>query len=652
MNSLHHVVWLAGLGCGAVALSCSGEPFCEDTQTCAAGAAGATGDAGSVDSNEAGAAATAGEGGSAGQLGEGAAGAGVIVGEGGSSGQPGQGLAGNAGTDAGAGGDGGLPIDCTADADCDDGQGCNGLEACSAGACVAGEGVECPSGMQCSEADAASCAFTSDAPWVVYAGSEQTPGLREGWAVKLDLVGNMDPIKHSPALEPGYAVVGPALEADASWSPDAKTLLLSTARNSSDDQQTYAVRFGAGLPQAPVKLSGRLPKSSVHPAAWSPQGDAVALWRDDGLYVVDYPPAGVPEPKLLTEAGFAVTNFWWKAPSELIVVSRNAATKKANISLSKRGPSGWSSENIESDLALVARFSGYAELSPDASTLIYQTEAADLSRALYAIETVVGAAAKKLSALHRAYVVFAPNSSRFSLLEEDPVYPVHTSVWWGEGAAYSATPVPVQAGIPLALEMVYAAWSQDSSRMLYYRDSDVGRQLMMYQNTPKLLTPLDKDRQRVSLELPSWSPGTKWLAVDTQADAYSDVAFKILTVADLGKRKEIQVSPQDHAFRAPTFSSGDEFLVYTTGTTGGGINDASYVDLRSGLNSRKTLPGPGAIGTYPGRFVRGTTAFIYTRSTELGGVCLYFDLAGKEDAPLQVNRAYGAYACGVQPAPR
>jgi hypothetical protein len=174
----------------------------------------------------------------------------------------------------------------------------------------------------------------------------------------------------------------------------------------------------------------------------------------------------------------------------------------------------------------------------------------------------------------------------------------------------------------------------------------------MYQNSPKLVTSLGKDGPRVSLELPSWSPGTKWLAVDTQTTPTSEVSLKLLTVADLSKTKELQALPQDFAFHAPSFSSGDEFLVYTTGTTGGGSNDASYVDLRAGLNSRKNLPGPGAVSTYPGRFVRGTTAFIYTRHTQDGGVCLYFDLAGREDEPLQVNREYGTSACNVQPVPR
>jgi hypothetical protein len=643
MNLSYRLAWVGALGCAVVVTACSGDPFCQESRTCQSNGAAEGGGAG-VAADEP----------LAGSEGEALAGA------------SGQG-AGGIGTEPGAAGEGGsgeiLPVDCVTDDDCDDGKACNGFESCSANKCQAGEAVECASGMKCSEAAEASCQFPSDAPWVVYTGDEDADATFDLWAAKLDLLGKMAPVKLSPTLAKGYSVVPPnGYAADGMWSPDSKTLLFTGAKGSLAPT-TYAVHFGAGLPDAPLTLSQGQPIAATLPigSPWSADGKAITVAMDDGLYIVDYPPVANVAPQKVTNPGFLPTNVWWKSATELVHVSWNAATSTADILVSTRGQAGWTTTPIKSSVALIARQFGYAEISPDRNVLMYYTAASEVGgRALYAIKTVPGSVANKVSGANTAYAIVAPNSARYALFEDDNSTLTTISIGTG-GVDTVRKRMSLGTVSSFSLYFAYGPWSPDSSRLLYFVDSTwadttTARQAAIYTvgattNPPAIENVTDA--QQLNLYYPSWSPDGKWIAAVTRTSANSDMTLKLISAADPTQTRDLDTVAPSHEFSTPLFSANSQFFFYTKGVSNAATSyEAGYLDLSTGLNanSKAVPPGQGTFSLFSGKFVPRTTAFVYQRNTVGGGVCRYLDMADATTV-VQLEQQGSASGCNVQPPP-
>ena len=88
-------------------------------------------------------------------------------------------------------------------------------------------------------------------PWIVYRADDDTPGVSEAYALKRDLVGQMEPIKLNDPLEPGWDAKG-----GGGWAPDHQLYTFSIRQRSPYRNVIELVYFGDGLPRKAQRLDG------------------------------------------------------------------------------------------------------------------------------------------------------------------------------------------------------------------------------------------------------------------------------------------------------------------------------------------------------------------------------------------------------------
>lgn len=608
------VKWLglAVVAAGAAsAFACSGAEFCQESRTCPSSEDAAAGSAGAPDV-ESGGSASANEGGAGAQV-------------------------------SSAGGDGGQPQStvgnpCTKDSECDDKDSCTGAETCVDGACVAGEAVECPSGLQCSAAKNNACVFASDAPWIVYTAAVDTPGVNELYAIKSDLIGVADAVKISPPLATGWQLNGVA-----NWSDDGSRLAIGIGSPQLKRVESYLVRFGDGLPERPLALTDGMPASTLSNVSWSPSGKLLALVRDDGVHAVEVNEDGKVSEALASGAGYTATSVWIKSDNELIFYGKGIVSGKFGFYLAQRSGSIWSQQLIAAVPKLNAAYA-----SPDRSILGYLVIESPSNQMTFWILEAMAASTPKILIGPAADLAFAPSHDGARLLQCSTNGATgKTDVRGGERSDLFGLPL-LEGGVGLSASQILplapaSPWAPDSSSAFLFQDSGVGRQLVMHQ--PNAASPWSAlpFHQLTNDLWPVWAPDSTLLALPTRAEANSDAELT-LVAADGTTNQDID-SVAGGSFRMFGFSSGAELFAYAKGTGSAAIN-AYYVDLRGGIDA-PLVPAPIDDPIDWLTFATRGTGAIYSRAGK--GDCHYLDLAASPPtSPVAINGGKPVVSCSFQ----
>ena len=602
--------------------ACGGEEFCEESRTCDGDPVGASGAAG-AEGKPAGAGATGVEPGEGGQAG------GAMMASGGEGGQEPSPI--------------GMP--CTDDLECDDGDSCTGTEACVSGVCEAGQAVECGPGMECSAEQDNACVFSSAAPWIIFTSDDETTGVLEAFGVKADLVGQMDPIKVSPALDAGWrASHVPA------WSPDGSAFVLITSNQANTQTKAYLIRLGDGLPAVPVELTDGMSASKITVVSWSPGGGLLAITRDDGLHAIDISDVGSVTHARVSTDSYDQINGWAKSDAELVYTARNIATTKSAITLAVRNGNAWTLHPLVSGLTMLGSVA-----SRDRSVIAYSVDNGSNLRTLWTLEAVMGSRPVHIVGPARDLAFYpSPDLSKYLMATTADVQ-ANSDVFGGVISTLSAPP-SVKADVLLFASDILGAtfegpWSPDSSRAAIFQKgtlSQFARQLVMYQPgaaEPWQVYP-EQQASRNDGE-PVWSPSSELMALPTRTAAASSVTLTL--VASPTSKLDLDTVPSAGRFRVEGFSAAGEYMAYYK-SSDGVTQDGAYVDLRQGLaNAGPAVPLPG-VGSISGIDLATTTLdLVYVR----GSKCHYLDLSGDDAAaPAPVNRNGSVNRCIFQRLPQ
>jgi hypothetical protein len=593
--------------------SCSGDEFCGDSRTC-------------PDDNPA-------------QAGENAGGSGATGGTDAAAGSNGDVAGGGSDVTPADGGAAGAPPStvgnpCTTDAECDDKNSCTGTEMCVDGQCAAGTAVECPAGLVCSAAKDDACVFKGTAPWIWY--TADTAGVTELYGVKSDLLGTMTPVKLSAELAAGFQVngsVGP-------WSPDGSAAVFTIANAGPTKAESYLVRFGDGLPDAPVQLTKGMSASKTSAVSWSQSGKALLIARDDGPHVVDIAADGTVTQSRVGSEGYDQYVVWLKNDNEVVYYARNVITTKTSVNLAVRSGNAWTKQTLIADIGTPYLKSK----SPDGGLAAYITSDAQNLQTLSTLEATEGAKPTKIAG--PALVVWSypsPDVSHYVLATTDKVSG-ETTVFGGAASTLSAPPTLKQhltIGATGSLGYTFEGpWSPDSSRAAVFQNgASFGKQLVMYEPSAATAWQPVPVTQAVNDGPGLWSPDSKTFALPSRTSAVSDVALTLVESPGYVKRDFDSVTSASSFYIGP-FSAGGELFVYSKSAVG------YYIDLRKGLTEAPDpIAIPGAMGSRD--FAGQGTDFVYVRGAEN---CFYMDLAAGND-PVQVNEAGTVSFCGFQKLP-
>lgn len=598
-----------------VAFACSGEPFCDESRTCAvttvAGQAGAR-----SNDNEAGAGATD-EGG---------------ANSGGSS---------NSASNAGAGGEPPSTVGnaCAKDAECDDTDSCNGTEKCVDGVCAAGQAVKCPAGLVCSAKQNNACVFPSAAPWIVYAADADTAGVVEAYGVKSDLLGTMKPVKLSPKLASGWQVTS-----IANWSPDGSAAIITIGNTQLKHVDSYLIRFDDKLPTAPIFLTEGMSVSAQSRVTWSASGKTLMILRDDGLHALSVASDGNLTQALASGSSYAVNDGWLKNDDELLFYGKNVVSAKLGFYLAARGPSSWSQKLIAevADEAVAAP-------TPDGALLGYLTlDAQNNQQSFWVIETIAPSTPHKLAGPASTLSFTTSADASQMLLAVTNGATGKTAISGGTRAQLLALP-SVQSNVALLSGDIFpdypaTPWAPDSSRAVAFQASAVGKQLVIYQpGDAEKWHPLSLSQLKTD-PFPVWSSDSSTLGLTTKTAADSSISLTLVTSPDY-VAKDFDQTASAGAIKLFGFSAGREFFAYAKGT-GGPVTDGYYLDLRSGVAK---APAPLSIDDPIDWLAFGSTgtAALYARTGKKD--CNYVDFgASVPDAVSPVNDGKAVVACSFQ----
>lgn len=610
------LVWI----CTGLGLACSGEPFCEDSRTCGGSSTGGAGNAGEASGGQQ----------SAGQ------------GEGG-------GLSGSGGAGDGGAGDGGTaPIDalasaCTTDDDCDDLDSCTGIEACVGGVCGAGEAVECPVGMECSAEQDDACVFSSAAPWIVYVADDETSGLAEAFAVKSDLLGQMEPVKISAELDAGWEVdgVGP-------WSPDGSAVVLGVHSQAEQSYRAYAVRFADKLPEPAILLTDGMAASRSQGVSWSPSGQSLLVTRDGGLYAVRFAPAEAVSHARVTPGGFSAVSGVLRDDQQVVWVGQRDATQKWQIARALDQGQGWVQDVLVTEQPLEG-----ARLVPNTNLAFYVTlEGSD--RYLYSLETSTAAKPTQLAGPVASVALAGSPDFSYVMVAVSLDGARDTALY--AGPVGSAAPLSLlKDHIPLLPNEVISpngsSFSSDGSiASLFQAGSKAGlRQLVLF----------DRSSSQPWMALPApqglndggalWSPDSTLVALSTRTylDSYHKLA--IVSLPDQVVHELATITRDELPWDLARFSGDSQLFFYVYGPPE--ARRGAYIDLRSGIDAAVVRGDLGAIFQSWSLPAHGTDA-LFVAGPEAQRDCFYLDLSAEGAAePVRVNGAGTTYACGFQQLP-
>jgi Tol biopolymer transport system component len=547
-------------------------------------------------------------------------------------------------TSVDAGGDGGQPPTtvgnaCTTDAECDDESSCTGVEKCVDGACAAGEAVQCPAGLVCSDAKDNACVFAKATPWILYRADEKTKGSYEVFGMKPDQIGVMDPVKISPDVSAGTTFNDPT-----SWSPDGSLLALVSVNAAQTEQQSYLVRFGDRLPETPFHLTKGLAASNTTQTLWSPSGKALALVRADGVHLFDLTDLGNITHARASGDAYTATNAWIKSDNELIFYGKNAVSGKFNFVIATRSGGSWTQQILVADVPKLAG----TFASPDRSLLSYVTIDAGNNLTLFVVETAIGSKPTKLAGpAPLIYGGVSPDTSHVLLA----ITTTQTDVRGGTLAEVANLPV-VKAKLTLTAQDVMGAqpegfWAPNSSAAAVFQDGELGRQLVLYQPAgqvpwhPIALTQATNDRG------PLWSPDSKALSLPTRTSVASALHLTLVSPTD-DAIHDVDSVPSGGAYAMGPYSAAGDFFVYVKTTSAAPATEGYFVDLRQGVaKASQPVAIPGALGARD--FASTGAELVYVRDAKS---CAHIDLAAAAPEPKQVNKAGTVLGCTFQKLPK
>lgn len=616
--------------CTTVGAACSGTPFCEDSRTCEPSAAGAAGDASSagVESQPSGGGADGTPAGGASMTGDGVGAAGAVSEDG----------------NAGAGGTGAIEpvgMPCEADEECDDQDSCTGVEACVDGICQAGEAVECPVGMECSAEQDDACVFSSEAPWIVYRGGIEYGALLDAFAIKADLLGQMEPVKLNPEIEDCEQVFDIGY-----WSPGGSTAVV-TVDHCDGYLQAYAVHFGDKLPEAAVHLTEGMSVSQSNFVRWSPSGKTLLISRDDGLHAVDYVPGQPVVESRVSEPGFTALDGTFKSDDELVWVGRSTATGKSRISRAVRQGETWVQDPLVSDVLMI-----WGGPVPGGALAFYVAqEQSQLS--LFQLETVSGAQPLKIAG--PAYQLAPAGSPDFTYLmvATSASAAKNSTIFAGELASAAALPILKQnvALYPTDILQNINPFAPDASLAALFQAGTFGRQLVL--SNPRgganKWTPIAAEQASASDGAVLWSPDSKLVALPTRTSATSAFKLSLVDASDHQKRDLDTIAEEDLLWSRAQFSPEGEFFFYMYGYSTWG--HGAYVDLRDGL-AAATVHDVGDALTGWSLPSKGTDLVYVQTNVDSKFDCFHLELSGEGVAePVKVNGDGYAISCSFQPLP-
>lgn len=624
------LVW----ACSVVGAACSGTPFCEDSRTCAPSSAGSAGDAGSGDAGTP----SGGElNGSSGGGGAPTAGAGPGAAEAGSA---------NDESGAGAGGSGNLdPVGtpCETDDECDDQDSCTGVEACVDGICEAGEAVECPVGMECSAEQNDACVFSSRAPWIVYIGNDEKPGYFEVFAVKSDLLGQMDPIKISPEPEDDWVVVDMG-----NWSPDGSDAVFRTYQNGTGYIRLYAVHFGDGLPEAAIHLTEGMSVSVEGWVNWSPSGQAGLVIRDDGLHVVDYVPGQPIVETRVSPPGFTELDGSLKNDDELIWVGRSSVSQKSQIARAVRQGQIWVQDPLVTDLSMV-----WGGPIPGGALAFYMTQEQG-KVSLFELETVMGAQPVKIAGPANDIAPAGSHDFTYLMIATSASTAKDSTIFGGGFASASALPILKEhvALFPHDVLQNLDPFAPDVSQAALFQAGSFGRQLVLFDpHGAGKWTPIAVEQTSANDGQVLWSPDSKLLALPTRTSAGSAFKLTLVSALEYGKRDLDTIQPGELPWGLAKFSPEGEFFFYAYGPTGEERRGA-YVDLRRGISGATVHEAEGTSFRSWSLPRKGTDALYLQGDGFTALDCFHVSLSGEvASEPVRVNGGQFASACTFQPLP-
>lgn len=511
---------------------------------------------------------------------------------------------------------------CTSDVDCDDGQACNGVEACTAGSCVAGEPIECAEHLACVEADGGSCVFTDESPWVIYTADDDTVAQTEIYAVKRDLIGKMTPIKLNGELEAGSEVER------YSWSLDRRLLALSIW-NGEQYTKTEFVYCGAGEPRQVATTSG----GSVD---WSSSAHQVAVCSPSGVILLDYAEDGQLSPVFSWEGPTeSYPHGAWSKSNDFVFGAKVAAANVSRLYTTSHDSGKWEVRQLTEVVGL-----GQLRVSPSEPELLYSLVTPDsIDSPLYALGTAMGSEPKLLAAEANSSVQWSQDGRQYLLLlgQQTEV----RKVLLGEGGVLAGRTTQLAPTNSIR----WASFAPDGRQILMYQPlPGWGQDVDVLDPTVRTDTAIRSITRMGTRDYLTSSTGTDFV-VGPYRDA--DTTRPNLRLFPLkGNSSQLDEASDGEQIYSPTVSPHGYFVSYLKGIVGN--YQGYYVDLRYGAlwgYKPMRLPGEGRVLT--SSFDAAGTSLYYILERENGArECWYLDLSGQVAAePRKVSREGRARFC-------
>lgn len=503
---------------------------------------------------------------------------------------------------------------CSTSQDCDNGLLCDGEETCVAGACSAGEPLECDTHLTCSDAEG-KCVFTDTSPWVVYQADDDTPGVAEVYAVKRDLVGKMEPVRLNDELTPGWSGAW-----TGEWAPDHQMYTFSVCQLSPYHCAIELVYFGHGLPGKARRLEGEA-------LLWAPSRQAFAINGINGVSIYEYSGEGDYK-QVFSAVGGSVPDCApkWTIRDELVFAGTSPKTKKPGLQRALRDGSVWRATTLIEEVDL-QQF----EVRPDGTELVYRPHTDESSLPpLYVIQMEEGSEPQVLAKAGNHSFRWSPTGTGFLLLEGDAGA---TKAYLG-GRAYNAVLMQLEP-----------------TKVVSYGDfTPNDRDILLWE--PKGASGFDVKRLGYENEVggglvtsAATVGGLIWAAdgdLGVTTSTESNSAEQALTAFSLNGRRPTETLdsiPSAGSYENVVVSAHSEFVAYKKGVFP--KFDGAYVDLRYdslGSHAPKRLPGEGSVDSL-GFDSSGTGLYYVLEKASGAHECFYLDLSGQvAKPPVKISR--------------
>lgn len=488
--------------------------------------------------------------------------------------------------------------------------------------------------MQCSDALGGRCVFTDDSPWVIYQADDDTPSVAEVYAIRKNLLGEMNPIKLNRQLEPGWGASWGGV-----WSPDGKVYAFNVENVALRQPALQLVHFGSGLPDEAQQIEG----ANIE---WAPSGLAFAVTQRTGLFVYEYSGDGRFEQVFsAVDAGTDNTYGSWSPLDEYVYALTKTSNDKSSIRRVARNGASWVGSSLIEDVADMQ----YFRISPKGSELVYELAGDGWTRPpLHVMRVDQPSVPKQLAPEGDHAYSWSPDGERFLVTKE--VSDGVKAIFLGTGSIYATTGVRLAASLPVDR----AHFTPDSKQVVLVQR--LGAWGVDYDLLDPMVT---TDHVHDSLGRSGYGDGGPHFAPDHDTIAMPSREIQganiELTLSSLSGRRStatLDSIPPETTYRYITFSRQGQFLAYAKGAHPN--YDGAYVDLRYNTVADPKpvrLPGDGIL--YQVSFGGSDSDLYYVREQPNGArECFHLDLAGQvAKEAVKLSRAGRVDYCTAQPKP-